>query len=146
MDDGGASVLAEGQDALDSSLGIAQKLQRYILVILRRLGVAQDGSHLLVVLTAEGELYVVERLLSQQRERFLAYFQYFFAFKFASAYTLGAEQAILRCVRAKLEHGSILKIWSCHVVLFIMCYCRCRCNSVPRRDDRCRSRSHTCWA
>ena len=119
MDDGGAGVLAEGQNALDGRLGIAQKLQGHILVVLRGLGVAQDGGHLIVVLTAQRKLYIVESLLGQQGECFLTYFQDLFSLKIASAHTFLAEQTVLRSVRAELEHRSVLEIWSCHVVLYI---------------------------
>ena len=71
MNDGGAGVLTEGQDALAGCLGIAQELQCHILVVLRSLGVGQDFCHLLVVLAAQHELHVVECLLGKQSEGFL---------------------------------------------------------------------------
>ena len=60
MDDGGTGVLTQGELALGSHLGIAQEGERYILVIVTGLGVAQDLGHLLIVSTAEKERHVAE--------------------------------------------------------------------------------------
>ena len=65
MDDSSTRVLAERQDTLCSHLRIAQELQSYILIILRGLRVSEDLSHLLIVLAAQHELYIVESLLCQ---------------------------------------------------------------------------------
>ena len=60
MDDGRTRVLTQGELALGRHLGIAQEGERYILVVVAGLGVAQDLRHLLVVGTAEEERHVAE--------------------------------------------------------------------------------------
>ncbi len=50
VDNSGTGVLTERQDTFCSSLGIAQELQSYILVVLRSLRVRENLSHLQVVL------------------------------------------------------------------------------------------------
>ena len=66
MDDSRTGILAERQDAFCGSLGIAQECQCHIAVVVRSLGIAEDGSYLLVVFTTQAELHIVEGLLSQQ--------------------------------------------------------------------------------
>ena len=111
MDDSGAGVLAERQDALGSSLGVAEELQSYVLVVLRCLRVRENLSHLQVVLATQHELYVVERLLREQCERFLRNLKDCLTLELACAYAFCGEQAIFSSVLAHLEHRSILEIW-----------------------------------
>ena len=66
MNDGCAGILAERQNTLGSCFGVAQELQGDILVVLRSLGVVQDGGNLQVVLAAEHEFHIVESLLSEK--------------------------------------------------------------------------------
>ena len=60
MDDGRTRVLAQGELALGRHFGIAQEGERYILVVVAGLGVAENLRHLLVVGTAEEERHVAE--------------------------------------------------------------------------------------
>ena len=66
MDDSRTRVLTERQDALASHLGIAQKLQGHILIILRGLRISENLGHLFVVFAAQHELHIVESLLGQK--------------------------------------------------------------------------------
>jgi hypothetical protein len=119
VDDSGAGVLAERQDALGSCLGVAEELQSYVLVVLRCLWVGENLSHLQVVLATEHELYIVERLLREQCERFLRNLKDCLTLELACAYALGGKQAILGSILAHLEHRSILEIWCCcHSVIW----------------------------
>ena len=68
VDDGGAGVLAEGQNAFAGHVGIAQELQCHVLVVLRSLGVVEHLCHLQIVLAAQHELHIVESLLCEQCE------------------------------------------------------------------------------
>ncbi len=115
VDDGRTRVLAEGQHTLDGRLGIAQQRQGHILVVVGSLGVVEDSGHLLVVLAAKAELHIVESLLSQQRQGFLAHLENFLAFELTCAYTLFGKQPVFGVIGSKLKHWSILEInWFCH--------------------------------
>ena len=48
-DGGGAGVLAEGQDATGGDLGVAEESEGDVAVVVRRLGVLEDGGDLLKV-------------------------------------------------------------------------------------------------
>ena len=113
MNNGGAGVLAERQNALGSRFGVAQELQGDVLVVLAGLRVVQDGCHLEVVLAAQHEFYIVEGLLGEQGECLRRYLHNFLAFKFGSRYTLFRQKAILGCVFTQLEHGCVLKFRFC---------------------------------
>ena len=71
MNDGSTCILAEWENALHGSLCVAEELESYVFVVLRSLWVAENLSHLEVVLTTEHELYVVETLLCEQGKCFL---------------------------------------------------------------------------
>ena len=117
MDDGGTGVLAERQHALHGCLGIAEELQSHILVILRGLGIFQDGGHLLIVLATEHELTIVEALLCQQRQGLGSHFQDLMTFESAYTHSLLGKQTVLGVVLSGLEHGSILELrFFCHNV------------------------------
>ena len=111
VDDGRTGVLTEREDTLASHLGIAQELERHIFVVLARLWVAENLSHLQVMFAAQHELHVVECLLSQQRERLGRDLHDFLAFKLADGHAFLRQQAILRCVLSHLKHGRILNFW-----------------------------------
>ena len=63
--DGSTGVLAERQDALAGSLGVAQELQSNVLVVLRSLRVRQNLCNLQVMFAAQHEFYVVKSLLCE---------------------------------------------------------------------------------
>ena len=120
MDDGSTGVLAERENSLSCRFGVAQELQSHILVVFRSLRVAEDLGHLQVVLSAEHELHVVERLLCQGCERLFCHLQDFLSFELSYRHTLFGEQIVFSIVLAHLEHRSILEIWfCCHNVLFL---------------------------
>ena len=114
MDDGSTRILAEGENALDSCLGIAQKLQCHILVVLRSLGVGKYLGHLLVVLPTQLEFHIVERLLGQPGQGFLGHFQDGLSLKLSRRHPLGREKAVLSVVFAQLEHWGILECYVSH--------------------------------
>ena len=70
VDDGGAGILAEGEDALDRCLGIAEELQCHVFVVLRCLRILEDLCNLQVVFATQHELHIVECLLSEQSQGF----------------------------------------------------------------------------
>ncbi len=126
VDDSRTRVLAERKNALGSCLSIAQELKSHILVVLRSLRVAQNLSHLQVMLTAQHELHVVESLLSQQRQSLWRDLHDFLSFEFADRDTLLRQQSVFRLVLSHLKHRSILKFWClCHNInleLVIICF------------------------
>ena len=81
MDDRCTGILAERQYALGCCLGIAQKRQSHIAVVIRSLRIAEDGSYLLVVFATQAELHVVEGLLGQQGQSLGCDLQNLFALK-----------------------------------------------------------------
>ena len=120
MDDSSTCILAEWENALNGSLCIAEELECYILVVLRSLWVAENLSHLEVVLTTEFELYVVETLLCQQSKSFLRNLEDSLTLELCCTYAFLRDKAILCLVLSNLKHWSILKFWSfCHNVF---CY------------------------
>ena len=120
VDDGGAGVLTEGQDATGCHLGIAQELQGHIFVVLRSLGVAEDGGHLQVVLTAQHELHIVEGLLSQQRQCLLRHLNDFLALELGGGHAFLRQQSVLGLVFAQLKHRGVLEIYYvCHIKSFL---------------------------
>ena len=110
VDDGRTRVLAERQNAFGCRLCIAQELQGHVLVVLRGLGIFQDGGHLLIVLAAQHELTIVEGLLSQESQGFGRDLENFFSFKFTYADAFLGNQTILGVVLTQLEHGCVLEI------------------------------------
>ena len=115
VDDSGTSVLAEWEDALYGSLGVAKELESHVLVVLRSLWVFQNLCHLEVVLTTEHELHVVKTLLREQGQGLLGNLEDSLTLKLSRAYAFLGKQAILSLVLSKLEHWSVLKIyWFSH--------------------------------
>ena len=115
MDDGRAGILTEGQDATGCHLGIAQELQSDILVVLRGLGVVEDGSHLLVMFTAQHELHIVEGLLGQKGQGLLGDLDDFLTFKLGGGDTVLGQQSVLGLVFAHLKHRGVLECyWVSH--------------------------------
>ena len=109
MNDGGAGVLAERQDALAGRLGVAQELEGDVLVVLAGLGVLEDLCHLQVVLATQHEFHIVESLLSQQSQCFGRDLYDFLPFKLADGDAFLSQEAVLRLVLAHLEHWGILE-------------------------------------
>ena len=113
MYDGRTRVLAEGQDTLCRRLGIAQELQGNVLVVLRSLGVVEDGGYLLVVLTPQHELHVVEALLCEHGKGLGGDLKNLVSLELSHGNSLLGEEVILCLIFAHLEHGRILEF--CHI-------------------------------
>ena len=111
MNDSRTRVLTERQDATSSHLGIAQELQGNILVVLAGLGVAENLSHLQVMLATQHELHIVESLLGQERQGFFRNLHNLLSFKLGCTYAFLGEQPVLRIVLAHLEHRSVLEFY-----------------------------------
>ena len=115
VNDGGAGVLTEREDAFYGRFGIAKELQGHILVVVRRLRVLENGRHLLIVGAAEHKLTVVERLLRDQRQRLGAHFQDGLAVEIAcrDQFFRTGNLVVLGLVFPELEHRCILEC--CHI-------------------------------
>ena len=113
-------VLAEREDAFACCLRVAQELQCHILVVLRRFRVGKNLCHLLVVLTAQHKLHIVESLLCKLRKCFFCNFKNSLALKFSSRYTFLCQKAVFSVVLAQLEHWGILKFRNiCHIFFYL---------------------------
>ena len=112
MNDGSAGVLAERQNALTSGLGIAQELEGDIFVVLACIGVFQDLCDLQIVFATKHELYIMESLLSQQRQCLGGDFYNLLAFELANGNAFLREKSVFRLVLAHLEHWGILEVHS----------------------------------
>ena len=110
MNDGGTCILAEGQYTLGCHISITQELQSHILVVLACLRVGKHLGDLQVVLAAQHELHIVEALLCQQGQGFLANLQDLVTLEFTYAYSLLCQEAVFCFVLAHLEHWGILEI------------------------------------
>ena len=122
MDDSGTSILAEWQYSLSSSLGIAEELESYILVVFAYLRVGEDSCNLLVVSTTEHKLAIVESLLSKQGQSLFADFQNLMTFEVGCADSFFRKQTIFCIVLAHLKHWGVLKFWcfshSCIYIIY----------------------------
>ena len=109
MDDGGTRILAERQDTLGSGLCITQELQGDILVVLRGLRIGQDLSYLLIMLSAQHELHIVEGLLGQEGQGLLRNLYDLLTFKLGGCHAIFCQKAIRCFVFTHLKHRCVLK-------------------------------------
>ena len=89
-----------------------------------------------VVLTTQHKFYVMESLLSQQRERLGADLYNFLTFKLGGRYTLLRQKTVLGFVFSELKHRSILKFWClCHNVLYLLISKNFFCREATHRGN-----------
>ena len=122
VDDSGAGVLAEGQLALASHLGIAEEGKGYVFIVSRSFRVAQDLSHLLVVAATEHEADVMEGLLCHEGQGFGLDFQDLVSFELAGGDIVFGQQIVLGLVLTELKHRSVLEFHNIvYFLVFIVC-------------------------
>ena len=119
VDDGGTGVLAEGELALGSHLGIAEHCEGHELVVFARFRVMEDFGHHFVVLAAEHECVVVSTLTCDHGESLGVDNEEFVTSPVFNFHVVGGEMIVLGSVGAEGEHLLIFKRFCRHCLELI---------------------------
>ncbi len=109
QDDGRAGILTKRQHAGAGHIGVLEHGQRDHAIVVRRLGVVQDSSHLLQVRRAQEEIDVVKRLRGQQRECLRFHAQHVMTFPGFHRDVFFRQQSVLSVVRSKFKQFLVVE-------------------------------------
>ena len=109
VNDRRSRVLTERELALAGDFRVAQERERDVLVVLARVGIAEDLRDLLVVRTAQHERDVAERRVRHRGEAFLGDLEDGNAFELAHGDVIFREQIIFGLVFAERERVLIFE-------------------------------------
>ena len=108
-------ILAEGEQTLACHVGIAEEGQGDILVVVARLGIAQDLGDLLVVRAAQHEGNIAEGGVRHRGQTLFLDLEDGLTLELRDGNIIFRKQIILCRVRSQLEHRLILKRRCCHI-------------------------------
>ena len=92
-DDGGARILAHGQNHARRNSGVLQQFPGYVAVVVRSLGVIENGAQFFQMLRSQQVGNISESLCRQKFQRRVGYFQNLLALEFGHAHMVSREKA-----------------------------------------------------
>ena len=127
-DRSGASVLAEGQDAMSGDLGVAEEHQGDHAVVLGGGGVIENGGNLGEMLGAEAEIDGLEGFVSKQFEALGGDFEDGISFEFSSADKIGRDFFVFGRIGTGGEDVLVVERRSGHALMLNAGGARCKGN------------------